>query len=482
MAWLALAWKVLGESQLVTRCAMLLCAAFSLTGLFRLARSVSNATVAAASAFLVAIYPVFFSQGSLAQVDLPAAGLVFWALEAYFRKRRVSMAIWFSLAALAKETAILVPIALFAWEMTGRLAARTGKAEWLREGHGLQRFRKITSSLLGTDEIRVFPSRGALALIAPAMPLGLWYAYHYLHTGFVFGNPEFLRYNLQGNLSPLRILLALLLRFWQAVGDLNLFVLTLAFVISMMHPAQPFTPPRESPHDQLPPTNQPTTPSGLRRRIDVSVQLALLAVATVYLLAMSVLGGAVLARYMLPIVPLVILVCVSTVWRRIRAWKIVLAIVGLSFVTSLFMNPPYGFSPEDNLAYSDYIHLHQRAETFIEGRYPHSRVLTAWPASDELSRPYLGYLENPVKVVRIEDFTAEQLLSAADVRSSFEVALVFSTQYQPPHPYFHPWRFWRAYGRRGCAIFLRRAGRSPKLLAEAKPASANAAVETNWLP
>ena len=49
MAWLALAWKVLGESQLVTRCAMLLCAAFSLTGFFRLARSVSNATVAAAS-------------------------------------------------------------------------------------------------------------------------------------------------------------------------------------------------------------------------------------------------------------------------------------------------------------------------------------------------------------------------------------------------------------------------------------------------
>ncbi len=72
-------------------------------------------------------------------------------------------------------------------------------------------------------------------------------------------------------------------------------------------------------------------------------------------------------------------------------------------------------------------------------------MLTAWPASDELSRPYLGYVENPVKVVRIEDFTAEQLLSAADVRSSFEVALVFSTKYQPPHPYFDRWRFWREW-------------------------------------
>ena len=63
---------------------MLLLAAFSLTGFFRLAKTVSNSTVAVASTLLTAIYPVFFAQSSLAQVDLPAAGLVFWALESYF--------------------------------------------------------------------------------------------------------------------------------------------------------------------------------------------------------------------------------------------------------------------------------------------------------------------------------------------------------------------------------------------------------------
>src|SRR6476646_10488232 len=45
MAWLALGWKLFGQSQLVTRCAMLLLAALSLTGFYRLARTASNPVV-----------------------------------------------------------------------------------------------------------------------------------------------------------------------------------------------------------------------------------------------------------------------------------------------------------------------------------------------------------------------------------------------------------------------------------------------------
>jgi hypothetical protein len=109
------------------------------------------------------------------------------------------------------------------------------------------------------------------------------------------------------------------------------------------------------------------------------------------------------------------------------------------------VNPPYGFSPEDNLAYRDYIGLHQNAEAFLQRRYPQAHVLTAWPASDEVSRPFLGYVNNPMQVVRIEDFTAEQLISAADVRSRFDVALVFSTKYQPESSIFDRWRSWQKW-------------------------------------
>ena len=422
MAWLALAWKFLGQSPLVTRIAMLALAAFSLAGFFRLARSVANAVVASSATLLVAVYPVFFAQSSLAQVDLPAAGLIFWGLEAYFRKRRTAIAIWFSLAALTKETAILVPAGLCAWELLTRVLPWKSS-----EGMELQCTRKDTKETVGT----------LLALVVPLAALAAWYTYHYAHTGFVFGNPEYLRYNLQGNLTPLRIVLAFLLRLWQAVGYLNLYLLTLAGVVAMRYPAQAISAGSKK--------NEVGAGDAFRPRIGIPIQLAFLTITAVYVLAMSVLGGALLARYMLPIVPLVILICVSTIWRRLRFWKFVLAIIAASFVAALLINPPYGFSPEDNLAYADYIRLHQGAESFIETEYPRARVLTAWPASDELSRPYLGYVQRSLKVVRIEDFTAEHLMAASDARSSFDLALVFSTKYQAPRSLFDRWRVWQEW-------------------------------------
>ena len=171
-----------------------------------------------------------------------------------------------------------------------------------------------------------------LALLVPTLPLAVWYAYHYAHTGFVFGNPEFFRYNVKGNLSPLRIVLALLLRLWQTIGYLSLYVLTMACAIAMKYSAQGLEP--QPPKERKPKASDPGRPvrvlvSGLLGHLN---PIRFPDVGAVYLLAMSVLGGAVLARYMLPIVPLVILICVSTIWRRLNAWKAVLAIVALSFV------------------------------------------------------------------------------------------------------------------------------------------------------
>src|SRR3979411_2714614 len=111
MAWLALAWRVFGYSTQVTRTAMLAVSAFSLLGLFRLSRSAANLPAAWATTALVALYPVYFTQSSLAHVDLPAAGFTFWALAAYVeghaaantQDRPWKQVLWFSLAALARE-------------------------------------------------------------------------------------------------------------------------------------------------------------------------------------------------------------------------------------------------------------------------------------------------------------------------------------------------------------------------------------------
>src|SRR6202049_4429079 len=73
MAYLALCWKIAGCAPVVTRVAMLVAAAFSLLGVFRLWGRVPHTKGAFAATLCSALYPVFFTQSSLAQADLAAA-------------------------------------------------------------------------------------------------------------------------------------------------------------------------------------------------------------------------------------------------------------------------------------------------------------------------------------------------------------------------------------------------------------------------
>jgi hypothetical protein len=411
MAWVALWWKCVGYAPLVTRSAMLFVAAFSLLGVFRLAQRAANTQVAIAATVCTGLYPVFFAQSSLCQVDLAAAGLTFWGLCAYLEDRPVAIAVWLSLAALAKETAVLAPAALIGWEALRLMVP--SRSRW----------RSLWVHSAPT--VRLLPRIAALLL--PLVTLTLWYAYHYSRTGYVFGNPEFFRYNVAATLSPLRIFLALLTRLWQAFGYMHLWLLTLGMLLAM----------------RLPPEKD----AGVeRQRIAIPVQMIFLVVVAAYVVTMAVIGGAVLARYLLPAVPLVIIVAVSTLRRRLRDWPAAVAVVAIAFVVGWYWNPPYGFSPEDNLAYRDFVVLHQDGERFLEARYPMGHALTAWPATDELTRPWMGYVTRPVQVVRIEDFSLEEVLSAAEFRPNFDVALVFSTKYDPP-PLIAGWRpgRWKAW-------------------------------------
>lgn len=407
MAYLAFCWKIIGFSPPVTRSAVLLIAAFTLFRIFRLAQVEANSQVAIASTFCTALYPVFFAQSSLAHVDMAAAGLSFAGLQAYLQSRRPMMTLWFSLAALAKETAIITPIALLLWELfCGALTANGPvQAVCLRVQPRSRKWR-------------------AASLLFPLVPLGFWYAYHYLRTGYVFGNPEFFHYNVQATLHPVRVLVALAIRLWQAFGYMQLGLLTLAMLLAMWLPPQ-------------------ADSDGQRQKISLPAQMVFLVVIVAYVIAMAFVGGAVLARYLLPAVPLVIILSVSTLWRRVLYWRGVVLIVVLAFVVAWFVNPPYGFSMEDNLAYRDYIVLHENAEKFLESHYATARVLTAWPASDEMTRPYLGYVARPVQVLRIEDFRVEEIMSAAEERANFDVAFIFSTKYEPAHPVLENWKAWQ---------------------------------------
>ncbi len=418
--YLSIAWWIFGYAPLVTRVAMLLVAAFALVAVFRLARVLQNAEVAWATVAATALYPIWFAQSSLAHADLLAACFTLWGLAEYFAQRpsvireqlrhdiviprsvatkdlafpargaQLRIVLLFTLAALAKETALLFPFTLALCE------------QFLRPR------RKLTHSL---------------ALLFPALPLAAWFAYHRLRTGYFFGNPEFLRYNVQANTSPLRFLLAFVQRGWHLFGHMDLFVLTILAVVALAWPAV---------RDR----------DRARPRIAISAQLVIAALVVANWIAFSLVGGALLTRYLLPVYPLVILIFISTLWRRWRQWRVAVAVVSLAFISALLWNPGYRYAPEDNLAYADYIRLHQHACEFIESRLPHAIVLTAWTGSDELSKPYLGYVARPVPVVAIDDFTLPQITAAAQQAGAYDAAFVFSTKYDPPNTLLKRLRFW----------------------------------------
>ncbi len=202
--YLAAAWKLFGFSPLTTRVGMCFATAIALAAVFRLAADhLRSQTAAAATVLLTATYPVWFAQSTLAHADVLAAAGTLWGLAFALSPKATQKRLWaaaacFTLAALSKEIAIGTPLALAAW----------------RAAVSLRKPRVPVRDLLQT----VGP------LCAPVLPLAVWFGYHRWRTGFVFGNPEYLRYNAGATLTPERFLFALGHRLLHLSAHLNLFV------------------------------------------------------------------------------------------------------------------------------------------------------------------------------------------------------------------------------------------------------------------
>ena len=386
-------WHLSGYVPSGTRTLVCMVSAAALLGMFKLARNLTTTAVAAVTVVLTAIYPIWFAQSTLAHADIFAAAFTLWGLAFYFdqtepapNRNALLGALMFSLAALSKETAIVTPVALALWQ----------------------------AILLLRDQIDPAKRRTGLnwvlALLAPVLPLAAWYAYHHHKTGFVFGNPEFLRYNATANLNANRIALCLWHRLLHLTIHMNMFVPVVCAMAVLFIPVARTAPP-------------------------TIAKPQLKAIAVVLLanwIAFSVLGGALLTRYLLPMYPLILLVCVATWNRHLRQWWAIVALSAAAFLAGIWINPPYAFAPEDNLTYRDFIVLQQHAIHLIDQRYPQATVLTAWPSTSELNRPELGYTNHPVKTVAIQNFAMDEIQKAAADPGSYDVALIFSTKWAPP--------------------------------------------------
>jgi len=403
--YLALWWRVCGFYPFVTREAVLIVASVGLLAVWRLAiRLNGNPLVAFWTVLLTGLYPIWFAQSTLAHADIFAASATLWALVYALPDQRPGnrqiwlAALWFSIAALAKETAVITPMALVAFELTSG-------------------FRK-------TKAIRRHSYLLAAAYSFCLLPLAAWFVYMHVRTGTYLGAPGFISYNATNTLTPLRFFAAFGHRLLHLFAHMNMFVPVLCTIAAML----------------LDPVRDQN--GNLLVRISFPAQARICAVLLANALAFSVLGGALLTRYLLPLYPLILLVAVSTFHRRVRYWQLLAVFSAAAFLVALFIDPPYGFAPEDNLAYARVVRLHQRAIHELVARYPGSTVLTAWPVSDELTRPELGYVKAPAPftpsdIARLEDFTAAQINKAAQNPGEFSTALVFSTKNEPASLPFH---------------------------------------------
>jgi hypothetical protein len=387
MAYLAAFWSVAGYHPESTRAAMLLLASFGLLAAFLLSIELSKEVVRGAPAFLavglLCCSPIFFAQSLMANLDAPAMVFTTLALLLFLQNRIKACAAVCVVLVLVKETGLLVPLVFAVWLAHER--------RW----------------------------RDAIWFAAPAAALGMWLLVLYRATGHWSGSPSFEAYNLYFPLHPVRLLVAMSRRiyslFFASFQWIGTFAI--AFVWRTSH---------------------------LFRSRSWRVAWWL---TVAHVVLVTLLGGAVLTRYLLPVMPIVYAaMALGLAQFPKRPQRICGAALLVGLAASNFINPPYNFPYEDNLAFTDFVRLQTSATEYLDHFFPDARVTTAWPLNRELTRPQLGFVTRKFDVQTLRNFTT-QTLAPVDW-PNVQVFVAFSRTWDPEFSFNHfapIRRFWQHF-------------------------------------
>jgi hypothetical protein len=261
----------------------------------------------------------------------------------------------------------------------------------------------VTPLLFGLWLLAEKRVRQAGYFLMPAAVLGSWFLFLHMQTGHLFGSAAFTQYNLEYLTHPVRMAVALARRlyhlFWENLHWIGTFGIVYACMTGGVFEGR-------------------------------SWRLAWTLVA-LHVVLFSVMGGAMLERYLLPVLPIVYTGMIAG-WTALPApWRALGPIALIAGVAVCnFWNPPYPFPLENNLAFTDFVRLQQTAAGYIEQNYPGSEVSTAWPLSAALSRPEFGYVKVAHRVREIPDFGGSAIASLE--HGPVEVLVLYSRQWDPP--------------------------------------------------
>ncbi|MGH9721428.1 MAG: ArnT family glycosyltransferase [Bryobacteraceae bacterium] len=385
-AYLAAGWRITGYSIPATRVLMLALASAGLFIVFLLAIELCRGiegVPAFSAVLLLGASPLFFAQSMLAQLDMPAMVFTCLALLLYLKDRMFWSGVACLALVMAKETGVILPILL-----GGALVAE-------------RRFRQ-----------------GAYFALAP-VALAAWMLFLGRSTGHVLGSSEFSSFNFDYLLHPVRAATAFGKRLYYLFGADFHWIGAVGLIAAARRGNW-----REKPRVKL---------------------IAMF--AGTHIVLMSLLGGAMLERYLLPVLPLVYIGMVAGLssfpkpWAGIAQFAMIVAMVAGNF-----WNPPYPFPYENNLAFTDFVDLHATAAEFVEQRYPMAAVATAWPLSAALQRPELGYVHQRLAVRKLQDF-GRDLVLALDP-SSIDIFILYSRDWEPSYSFMRiepVRRFWSRF-------------------------------------
>lgn len=367
--YLVLWYKLFGYSILITRVAMLVCAACGVLLTFLLAIELSKGT-RGAPAFLPPLLllasPLFFTQSMMAQLDMPAMVLTLLALMLFLKERFTAAACACVALVLTKETGIVAPFVFFII-----LALRR---DW----------------------------KHASFFIAPAIALAAWLVVLRQATGNWLGNPGFAHYNVEYSLNPVRMALCFVRRLYYLFFAEFRWIGTALVVFAFWR----------------------------RRAFRGAPWIVTFAVGFGTLVLVSVLGGAELERYLLPVLPIFYIavgVALTYVPRSVSIPATAALVIGL--VVNLFWNPPYPFPYENNYAMVDFVRLQQAATLFVENELPDSTIATAWPLTASLSSADYGYVRRPLHTIETDDFHASSIRTLSP--GSFDALITYTRAWTP---------------------------------------------------
>jgi len=370
MAYLAGFWHLTAYSVPATRCAMLVLASLGAFGTFLLAITLGRGASgfpAFTSLMFLCLSPLFVAQAMLVQLDMPAMTFTILALLLFLQGHLRRAALVCVVLVMVKETGIIAPMTFGLWLLLER--------RW----------------------------KEALLFTAPLLPMGVWVFALHRATGHWGGNESFQAYNGAYMLNPVRFGLAVVRRFYYLFIGTGHWVGTVALIYAWRR---------------------------TRLFMNRNWQVTALFCAG-HVLLVCLFGGAVLERYLMPVLPILYIAFGVSFSSLPGRWRYSAFGLFPMLMAANFINPVYPFPFENNLAFASFVTLNQRAADFVEINYPSGTVSTTFPMAGALRRPDFGYVKRPVKVHEIDDF---RLSTIARLRMDRPDALVlYSIAWDPLH-------------------------------------------------